>query len=819
VRRRVTGIIVALVVVVVLFTAPSWATSYQVLVGFEVFQLGALAQAWSLLAGYGGIVSLATSAFVGAGAYAAAKFSIYENLPFFATLLIAGVVAAILAVVISIPMFRFRGLYFTIATLVLSVGAQIFFSNNEVFGGSGGLIMQGYVPSDAEIYDYSLVLVVITTAVVWWVARHKLGLGLRAIRDDEDVASRMGVPVFNVKLIGFIFAAFIMGIVGAIEAERVGSVAPSGAFDFNWTIDTVNAAIIGGVGTIAGPIVGSAISIAISESLANYAALHLVITGVILILVIRLLPKGVWGTLSEILRRRSTRLSAFLTPSTPTVGAAPVRTDRPRSGGVLMNILGVGKTFGGVPAVRDVSFEIHSDEIVGIVGPNGAGKSTLIGLLSGAVVGTGHVSFDGTDITSLDARARARLGVGRTHQVPRPFEQLTVLENLLVARRYSAKGSLPEDTAECMAILERCGIADFANTNASELGLLRLKRLELARALALRPRLLLLDEIGAGLIKSEVDELIALIAELRSEVESIVIVEHVIDVIRECCDRLVVVNRGEKLLEGNPDEVLGDQKVAEVYLGTAGGDVPSERAVQRVFEHPLLEVRNISAQYGKHIAIQGISFEVSQGEIVALLGANGAGKSTVAKTLGGSLPVSHGDIHLEGKRVSGKQSHELVRLGVAHCMEGRRIFADLSVEENLLLGGRAASPTERRRRLKDMYELFPDLEEKRKNSGAGLSGGQQQMLAIGRALMSAPRFVIFDEISLGLAPITVDRLYNALRDINRNDGVSMLIIEQNVERGLALADRVVVLEKGAVALTGTPDEIRKSPELHTLYVG
>jgi ABC-type branched-subunit amino acid transport system ATPase component len=183
------------------------------------------------------------------------------------------------------------------------------------------------------------------------------------------------------------------------------------------------------------------------------------------------------------------------------------------------------------------------------------------------------------------------------------------------------------------------------------------------------------------------------------------------------------------------------------------------------------------------------------------------------------IAVAGGEVVFAGRRADKMRSHELVRAGVAHCMEGRRIFGDLTVEENLLLGGRRApSRGERERRLGEVYELFDALRERRENSGKDLSGGQQQMLAIGRALMAAPRLVLFDEISLGLAPIMVDRLYEALAEINAR-GLAMIVIEQNVERGLALADHVAVLEKGRVALTGTPDEVRADPRLRALYVG
>jgi len=476
-----------------------------------------------------------------------------------------------------------------------------------------------------------------------------------------------------------------------------------------------------------------------------------------------------------------------------------------------------------VRAVDDVSLELRAGEVLGVVGPNGAGKSTLIGLLSGAVTGDGTVELLGEDVTAVGAQGRARRGVGRTHQVPRPFRRMTVLENLLVAQRHGARANRHGALAEAHRILALCGLLEFAGTPAGDLGLLRLKRLELARALAVRPRILLLDEIGAGLIDSEVRELIELIRSLRDEVDAILLVEHVLEVIRECCDRLLVLDGGRLLTSGPPGAVLGDHRVATVYLGTSGGEQVRPAGAgagrPRAGTGPLLEVSGIAARYGSFRALHDVSFSVGPGEVFTLLGANGAGKTSTARAISGMLPVSAGEISFGGRRIDRRRAHDIVRLGVAHCMEGRRVFSDLTVQENLLLGARSAGPaTERTRRLGSVYELFPALRERRGNSGAALSGGEQQMLAIGRALMAAPRLVIFDEISLGLAPIVVDRLYQALAAINA-EGVAMIVIEQNVERGLAVADHVAVLEKGRVALAGPPAAVRADARLKSLYVG
>jgi branched-chain amino acid transport system ATP-binding protein len=839
-RRGVSALLLALVAVLI-FSVPAWGSGYDLLVAYEIAQLAALALAWNVMAGYGGLVSLAVAAFVGIGSYATAKLSISAGFALVPSILAGGVFAVVFAMLVSVPMFRFRGLYFTIGSLVLASALGIFMVNYNGLGGNAGLTFTDVAPTPTQLYQLAAGCAVVAMLGTALIVRGRLGLGLMAVRDDEDVAERVGVATFRTKLVSFVLSAFVIGLIGGLQAQKLGHIEPYGSFALTWTINAVNAAIVGGIGTIVGPVVGAAIVVELSERLANHPETHLMIIGALLIAIIRFAPAGIWGTAlrfgAPALRRvlppwllpRSAGAALGEPPLADPVPAARAeepeapsapRRERAPDGTVLLRARGVGKAYGGVKAVDGVDVDICAGEIVGVIGPNGAGKSTLIGLLSGAIAGEGRVELFGQDVARVGAQGRARRGIGRTHQVPRPFGRLTVQENLLVAQLHGAGRGRAAAHAEAQRILVRCGLADLADIPAGELGLLRLKRLELARALSTHPRILLLDEIGAGLIESEIQELIALINRLRDEVEAIVVVEHILDVIRETCDRAVVIDRGSKLAEGTPEAVLGDPKVAAVYLGTSGGEeVHHERDRPAPSDRPLLEVHGIAAQYGAFRALQDVSFSVGAGEVLALLGANGAGKTTTARAISGMIPITAGEIRFDGARVDGLGAHQLVRHGVAHCMEGRRIFGELSVEENLLLGGRSApSRVERERRLGEVYELFEALREHRANSGAELSGGQQQMLAIGRALMAAPRLVLFDEISLGLAPIMVDRLYAALAEINAR-GMAMIVIEQNVERGLALADQVAVLERGRAALTGTPAEVRRDPRLLSLYVG
>jgi branched-chain amino acid transport system ATP-binding protein len=502
--------------------------------------------------------------------------------------------------------------------------------------------------------------------------------------------------------------------------------------------------------------------------------------------------------------------------------------------GALLDVAGVTKRFGAVAAIDGVDLSVPFGEIHGVIGPNGAGKTTLIGLISGAHrLDGGRIVLDGRDITGLDAASRARLGIGRTHQVPRTFPQLTVLENLLLAQHNGARvRSRHRAMATSREILARTGLADAAGRQTRDLPLLSRKRLELARALALEPRILLLDEIGAGLSEPEVEELITLVASLRSQVDGILLVEHVLDVVTAACDNVTVLELGRVLVRGTPAQVLSDAAVAAAYMGTtaAAGEpqaartpgVPpsqaaAENSVARAERPPVLIVDGVSAHYGGVRALRSVSVEVRQGEVVALLGANGAGKTTLASVVTGIVRADTGSIIAHGVDVTRFPPHEISALGVAHCMEGRRIFGDLSVEENLRVPAAVRRRTVQER-LERVYDLFPELAELRRRPGTALSGGQQQMLAIGRALMSDPSLILFDEISLGLAPVVIQRIYESLARL-RSSGTAMLLIEQNVERALGLADYVYVLSRGSLALSGHPAAVQQGPELRGLYLG
>jgi branched-chain amino acid transport system ATP-binding protein len=486
-----------------------------------------------------------------------------------------------------------------------------------------------------------------------------------------------------------------------------------------------------------------------------------------------------------------------------------------------LSLRNVTKRFGGVAALNEFSLELADGELLGVIGPNGAGKSTLLSLINAAQAPTsGEIVFDGQHrIDRMHTYSAARLGIARAHQIPRPFPRMTVRQNLLVAshsggRRVAASGHTTDE------VLDLCGLSGHAGREAGTLTLLDLKRLEVARALALNPKLLLLDEVAAGLVAHEIDEITALIDGVHRRGVTIMLVEHVQALVQALAERVVVLDFGRQIAEGTAREIAENPEVIRIYLGTGGEKTTRTELDATAPERPaLLRAEGLSINYAKLPAVRSVDFEVREGEIVAVLGANGAGKSSLARGLAGLVPTAAGRVLLADEDITRLPAHRRSRKGIAICHEGRRLFTELRVHENLELATYSGSSTAHQEELfKRVYELFPLLSE-RPNAYAGeLSGGQGQMVAIARALMSDPRIVIFDELSLGLAPAIIDEIYKAVEQI-RSWGVSIVLIEQNAYRALAVADRVYVLERGSVSFVGAPEALENEPALRDAYFG
>ncbi len=511
----------------------------------------------------------------------------------------------------------------------------------------------------------------------------------------------------------------------------------------------------------------------------------------------------------------------------------PVQPAR-RVTGSAVSVREVTKRFGGVTAIDALSFEVAAGASLGIIGPNGAGKSTMLKMLAGAIrPDRGQISVGGQRIDRLAAHRVPRTGIAMASQIPRPFPSMSVRDNVRVAamsvpsyRRGHQRRSRVEQ------VIGLCGLGPLAARPASALGLLDRKRLELARALAGEPRLLLLDEVAAGLVGAELEQVIALIRRIRETAgPTLIVVEHVEGVVRQLVDEAIVLDWGREVARGTPARIEADPRVREIYLGASAGPgasaEPRPAASTRATAagsppgpvQAALCVERLTAGYGDLLAIRDVSVQVGPGQIVALLGANGAGKSTLASAISGLVRVKAGRVLINGADMTRAPAHVRARHGLAHCPEGRQVFADLTVRENLeIVLGSAANRRQAGERLSGVYDIFPALAERRGQRAGFLSGGQQQMLAIGRALMAGPTVLVCDEISLGLAPVAIDALYEAISAINAR-GVAVLLVEQSVRRSLAVADQAYVLERGQVSYAGPPGPLLDEAVLHAAYFG
>ena len=273
------------------------------------------------------------------------------------------------------------------------------------------------------------------------------------------------------------------------------------------------------------------------------------------------------------------------------------------------------------------------------------------------------------------------------------------------------------------------------------------------------------------------------------------------------CEKLTVLNFGQVLTQGQTSEVLNDKRVITAYLGE-----------EEVGAMAILEVKDLEVYYGVIQAIKGISFEVNQGEIIALIGANGAGKTTTLQTITGLIPSKAGTITYEGQDITKIPGYKLVGMGIAHVPEGRRVFAELSVLQNLKLGAYTRNDkNEMEETLKMIYERFPRLEERKNQMAGTLSGGEQQMLAMGRALMSHPKLIVMDEPSMGLSPLYVNEIFDIIQKINA-DGVTVLLVEQNAKKALSIANRAYVLETGKIALSGDAKDLMNDDSVKKAYL-
>jgi branched-chain amino acid transport system permease protein len=572
---------------------------------YLVFHWIVLATSWNLLSGYAGYFSFGHGAFFGAGLYTTAVLAGKLGWPFLATLPVAAGMATLLGLALGAVVFRVRrvrGELFALLTLAVTFVLATIVLNTPIDGGPGIYLNAVPVPpigprQSATFYLLALAAATATLLVAWAIYASRFGLGLFAMHDDEDAAEVTGVPTYRFKLAAFGVSCALAGVAGGVHALFISYVTTAEVFSITVPLTVVLMSVLGGTRHWAGPAIGATLITALLYlfTAGDAAVLGKAAVGAVLVAAILFMPDGVLGRFG----RFGTRGTAAARPDdakaiaaagasagaaasaqegdshpepvassrAPVAAAATVARDE-----VLLRARGLAKSFRGLTALAGVDVEVRRGEILGLIGPNGSGKSTFINVVSGHYTpSAGEVIFEGRDIGGLPAHRIARAGIARTYQIPRPFRHLTVLDNVAVAAMFGA-GQLrtrAQGTAEARQWLAFAGLQDKAHAHPDDLNLHQRKFLELARALAARPRLVLLDEVLCGLTPAEINGAVALIRRIRDQGATIVFVEHVMHAVMALTDRIVVFDQGRLLAEGVAAEVMQQPAVMMAYLGRA----------------------------------------------------------------------------------------------------------------------------------------------------------------------------------------------------------------------------------------------------------
>jgi ABC-type branched-subunit amino acid transport system ATPase component/ABC-type branched-subunit amino acid transport system permease subunit len=530
---------------------------------------------WNLLSGYTGLISFGHAAFFGLGAYtvtiALVKFDItpWLGIP------LGMIVGAFAGIVIGYPTFRLRGVYFALAMLAYPMALLYVFvwlGYQEV-----PLPMKREEPalymqfSDYRVYIALAVgLLVVSLLISLAVERSRFGMSLTAIKQNEPAAEAAGIDTLAWKMRAIMLSGAVAAAAGGLYAVVLLVVTPDSVFGVLTSAQALTIALVGGIGILWGPLIGAAILIPLSETLQAHLGdvipgIQGVVYGIAIILVVLLAPEGVfWRVRDQFQRRWATRAvqATPLAPHIVTAAPAPATPRKP-----ILALSGISKSFGGLRAVTNVSFEIGDSEIVGIIGPNGAGKTTLFNLLNGFLqADRGKVVFAGRELIGLKPNRICRLGVGRTFQVARAFPRLSVLNNVVVGA-YATTTNDADAFGAASAALTQVGLFRRADAIASQLTNKELRLMELARALAGRPRLLLMDEPLAGLASQEIEDMLAVIRSLAARGMTIVIIEHTMRAMVRLAERFVVLDHGAILAIGQPSEITNNRGVIEAYLG------------------------------------------------------------------------------------------------------------------------------------------------------------------------------------------------------------------------------------------------------------
>jgi len=547
-----------------------------------------------LLTGVGGLTSFGQAAFVGIGAYTTAYLTTRMGWSPWFTLFAGLAITFLVSYILGAITLRLSGHYLPLGTIAWGLSLYYLFGNLEFLGQYDGIagiqainIFGLSLSGGRRMFYLIWIVVLLSMWATYNLLTSRPGRAIRALRSGGGMAESFGINMASYKVIIFVYAALLASISGWLYAHMQRAVSPS-PFGLNYSIEYLFMAVVGGGSSVWGAIVGSALILTLKDQIQNVlpglinttANFELVVFGILMILVLQYARDGVWPILSSFWASLTKQDKVQRNRAAPPDAPPLPQRQRPQAGTLVLELDSARKEFGGLVAVNDISFKLKAGEIVGLIGPNGAGKSTTFNLITGVLPTTrGKITFLGQRLDKLPSREIAKLGVGRSFQHVQLLPTMTVLENVALGAHLRRNVGVVSATlhadrkAEAQLLneaaiqLKRVGLGDYLYEQAGNLALGQQRILEIARALAADPILLLLDEPAAGLRYKEKQELAQVLSQLRSEGMSILLVEHDMDFVMSLTDHLVVMDFGTKLAEGTPDEIQKNPAVLEAYLG------------------------------------------------------------------------------------------------------------------------------------------------------------------------------------------------------------------------------------------------------------
>ena len=780
----------------------------------------------NVLVGLTGQISLGHVGFYAIGAYTVAILSL-AGVDFWPAFIAAGLISAVVGALLALPAMRVSGPYLAMVTIAFGfIVEHSIIEMRDLTGGQNGLMgfsgpsIWGHAFSEREIAIFAIVIAGLSLLFFYKLSRSSWGRAMVSVRDAEVAARSIALEPLGIKVAAFAISAGLTGLAGAIYAPLMMYIAPS-SFMFSQSIIFLFAVIVGGIGWTLGPLVGAIVTVLLPELLSGLAEYRLLFFGVMLLGVLWTAPSGVVGAIARLFAKRKPQEDAT-NNETPVSVSDFLRRD---NNGAELRVNDIGITFGSIRAASDVSLVAKPGNVTSIIGPNGAGKTTVLNMIGCFYrPDSGSIMLAGKELAGASATVASRCGIARTYQTTKLFPTLSVLDNVLIGLRKGKLGNpigaleSPADVAIANSLLNFVGYSGCHAIAAGDLPHVDRRLVEIARSLALRPSVLLLDEPAAGLVQGEKIELAKLLREIADLGIAVVLVEHDMGLVMGISNEILVLDAGTPISSGEPSTVRSDPAVIKAYLGSGELKAKPRKAGWTGAGETVLAAEDLNCGYGSVGVLKNVDIKVGQGEMVALLGANGAGKSTTMRALSGLLRPVKGLITLNSGSIEQLSAHEIARNGLALVPEGRLVFPELSVLENMRIGAYSRSNGDFAAEIQALFKRFPRLKERQHIRAGLLSGGEQQMLAIARGLMAKPRILLLDEPSLGLAPQMIEELFSVLADL-RDEGITVLLVDQMAALSLAVADRGYVLEQGQIVRADTATALRGDKALEEAYLG